>query len=421
MKFITIARPGHRLEGSILLPSSKSISNRLLIIRELSGTKFPISGLSDSGDTALMTSLLGEISQPLKKNGPCLLNTGNAGTVMRFLTSFLSVKAGEWILTGTDRMKLRPVGPLVDALRQLGAEIGYLEKPGFPPLHIVGKSIPGGSIEINASQSSQFVTALLLTAPCMPRGLSLSLTGRPSSFPYIDMTINLMRHFGIDVGQTGTLLKVSPRSYSGKPFTVERDWSSAAFWYEIAALAGSCRIELPGLRHDSMQGDAIIRSLGKQFGVESRFEEETLILTGGLEHAEEFLFDFTGYPDLAPAVIGTCAGLGINSCFSGLETLKFKESDRISALQNEFGKLGIRLNAVKPDVYCLPADPRQEYAGSSPDVSIETHNDHRIAMAVAPLALRFGKIRIANPGVVEKSYPDFWEDLKKAGFGIFAE
>lgn len=418
MKSIVISKTDKSLKGSIVLPASKSISNRLLMIRALAGIDFTINNLSDAADTVLLQKLLDTIRQGSNRKKVVELDTANAGTVMRFLTSFLCLKTGKWVLTGSDRMKQRPVGILADAMKQLGASVDYLAKPGYPPLLITGGRLQGRELTIDSGVSSQFTTALLLVAPYLAGDLILHLKGNSVSTPYATMTIRLMQLFGSKIKEGKTRIHVRPGGYEPREITVESDWSSAAFWYEAAVLAEEVDLELVGLRFDSLQGDAILPGVFQNFGIRTEFTDHGVRLTKVNKKIDGFYFDFTDYPDIAQAVIATCAGIGIRGRFEGIRSLQIKETDRVRAMKNEIEKLGIQvayfaegdyINAleIKPSKHVFPAG-----------LAFESYGDHRTAMTFAPFALKAGSVRIFNPEVVTKSYPAFWDHLRNVGFEI---
>jgi len=415
---VTVSKKEKSLKGELLLPASKSISNRLLMIGALSGGDFPIMGLSEAEDTLLLQKLLTEILKQTGGNAVTTLDTANAGTVMRFLTAYLAFQPGKWVLTGCDRMKRRPIGILVDALKTMGADIDYLSWLGYPPLLIKGRPLPGNEISIDSGVSSQFISALLMIAPCLPNGLILRLKGQSVSWPYIGMTIRLMKNFGIQVKKNGQRIHVQPGRYMTEAVQVEADWSAAAFWYEAVALAEAADLKLKGLWKDSLQGDSVLVSIYQNFGVSTTFTGDGIRLIRTKKKVDEFYFDFTSYPDIAPAVITTCAALGIRGRFEGLKNLKIKETDRLFALRNEFEKMGFAIqcsafDGAMPALELTPFNPKPRA-----DLPIETYGDHRMAMTFAPLALKTGSIRILNPDVVVKSYPQFWEHLKLLGFEV---
>ncbi|MDR0863738.1 MAG: 3-phosphoshikimate 1-carboxyvinyltransferase [Candidatus Symbiothrix sp.] len=387
-----------QINTSVRLPASKSISNRVLILNALSGSCFPIENLSDSDDTSVLLKAV--------QSSGTDFNIGAAGTAMRFLTAYLAQKPGTWSITGTERMKKRPIGILVDALRELGAEIHYLEKEGFPPLQIQGKKLKGGVISLNGGVSSQYISALMMIAPCLEQGLTIRLEGNSISKPYIQMTIRLMESFGVKARWEGQMIEIKPQTYIPVPFKVESDWSAASYWYEIAALAPkNSSIKLLGLEENSTQGDAEgVRLL-------PRFASPLPCGEGPGEG-----LDFVDIPDLAQTFVVTGCLLGIPFRFTGLQSLRIKETDRIAALQIELRKLGYVLQA---------GDSSLEWVGErcepEPHPVISTYEDHRMAMAFAPACLKMNEIRIKDPEVVSKSYPNYWKDLSAAGFIIMEE
>lgn len=411
----TLRRAKGPIEGSVTLAGSKSISNRVLIIRALCGEHFPIRRLAAAKDTELLLALLGS-----REN---VLDAGAAGTTFRFLTAYLALQPGAQVLTGTERMKQRPVGVLVEALRKLGARIEYLEKEGYPPLRIGSPEGMGRARElsISAGTSSQYISALLLIAPTMPGGLALKLEGAPVSRPYIEMTLGLMRHFGVEHQWRADAIIVPQQPYRPRPFTVEADWSAASYYYAMAALSGEASLQLNGLFAGSLQGDAILVDMMRQFGVETRFNEDGILLTKrGNSIPESFEWDFLRCPDLAQTVAVLCGALGVNGRFTGLETLRIKETDRIAALQAELAKVQAGLSALDPAQAPQPGRQYFQISGRArlDDIpAFATYEDHRMAMAFAPLAL-LGPIRIEDPMVVVKSYPDFWEGLRALGFEV---
>jgi 3-phosphoshikimate 1-carboxyvinyltransferase len=418
MKTILISKTTSKLIGSITMPASKSISNRLLVMRALLGVGFKIDGLSDAEDTQLLEKLMAVIGRQGVKGRIVELDVNNAGTVMRFLTALLSIYPGKWVLTGSDRMKQRPIGILVEALRILGADIDYLGKLGYPPIMIEGRLLTGHEITIEAGESSQYASALLMIAPYLPGGLRLHLKGDAVSTPYMEMTIRLMKQYGAKIRAVKHGVNVKPGAYWPVNVKVEGDWSAAAFWYEAAVFATEVDLELKGLTLQSLQGDAVLAEIYQNFGIQTIPTGDGIRLTRNKKHVDGFFYNFANHPDLAPPVIATCAGLGIRGHFEGLNSLRIKETDRLQALKNELEKLGTKVEIPNrgEDVSTLDFGPAR--LKNSIDLPIETYNDHRIAMTFAPLALRFGSIRISNPDVVGKSYPAFWEDMKAVGFKI---
>ena len=418
MKSILLIKPDKILKGSIPLPASKSISNRLLMIRALCGKDFTINNLSKAEDTLLLQHLLEIVLQGPGRKKVVELDTANAGTVMRFLTSFLSMIPGKWVLTGSERMKQRPIGVLADAMKHLGASIDFLAKPGYPPLLISGRELHGRELTIDAGVSSQFTTALLLVAPILPEGLILHLKGRPVSTPYAEMTTRLMQLFGAKVKQGKTRIHVKPGGYEPQEITVESDWSAAAFWYEAAVFAEEVDLELLGLRFESLQGDAILPVIYKNFGIKTEYTDRGIRLTKFHKKIDGFYFDFTDFPDIAQAVIATCAGIGIRGRFEGVHSLQIKETDRLRAMKNEIEKLGIVVTFSREGDLITALEINPSKTTFSGRLTFETYGDHRTAMTLAPLAMKALSLNILNPDVVVKSYPRFWDHLSMVGFEI---
>lgn len=398
------------LRAVVPLPASKSISNRALILNALSYSPYEIVNLSDCDDTAVMV-------EALNSNGKDF-NIKAAGTAMRFLTAFLSKVIGEWTLTGTERMKNRPIKILVDALNSVGARIEYMEKEGYPPLRIFGSALQGGEIALSGGVSSQYISALLMIAPLMEKGLTLQLEGNIISKPYIRLTLQLMKQFGVKADWREQTIRVAPQEYSPIRFTVESDWSAASYWYAMTALSKNAEIELLGLFKESLQGDAAGAGLFSQVGVKTVFTERGVLLKRNGNRSEKLVYDFVNEPDLAQTFAVTCVLLHIPFRFTGLQSLKIKETDRIEALKTELRKLGFLLTDRNDSIL----EWNGERCAPETDPVIATYEDHRMAMAFAPAALVLPEgIRIAEPGVVSKSYPRYWDDLKAAGFTITEE
>jgi 3-phosphoshikimate 1-carboxyvinyltransferase len=515
-----ISRPVSILNASVKLPASKSISNRLLIIHALSGNEGLPSGLSDSDDTDVMVKALsgsdhhggpaGEATAPsgamkgtagaaedvasgsdgtpgAADSGITVHDIGHAGTSMRFLTAFFSAREGDVLLTGSPRMKQRPIGPLVDALRTLGANISYTEKEGFPPLRISGSQLEGGAIAIDGGISSQFISALLMIAPTMKRGLRLELKGEIVSASYIRMTLALMRECGVESLWSGNHIAIPRGDYRHGRYRVEADWSAASYWYAMGFLENGGRVALGGLKEDSLQGDSALVELFGRLGMQTVFSGEKVVLESvkgseqdeklegpgrlkvsqqldrqqeklsdgagqqegfqqacgqqeesglqqsdepgagkkdkaegagkndGLQSEEMFEYDFTNCPDIVQSMAVALCLKGIPFRFSGTQTLKIKETDRIVALQAEMRKLGYVLESDGAGAWL---SWNRKMCTPDSDPVIATYHDHRMAMAFAPVALVRGGILIEDPGVVTKSYPDFWKDLERAGFTI---
>ncbi|MGE4586234.1 MAG: 3-phosphoshikimate 1-carboxyvinyltransferase [Mangrovibacterium sp.] len=402
-----ISRANKSLDTRIALPASKSISNRVLVISALCDHPFLIRNLSDSDDTRAM--------QKVFRSSGNVFDIGHAGTTMRFLTAFLSRIVGEWILTGSDRMKQRPIRILVNALRELGALIDYTEREGFPPLRIRGSHLKGKSLELEGSISSQYISALLLIAPVIEGGLTLRLRGEVTSRSYIFMTLKMMEHFGIRHSWKGPDICIPEQEYQPSPYTVEADWSAASYWYEILALAGKGEVALNNLQFPGLQGDSVQAGWFEAFGIRSRVTAKGIIISRNTDQAPDFLkLDLIENPDLAQTMAVLCVMKKIPFHFSGLSTLKIKETDRIAALCRELAKFGARLEE--------PASGELGWDGCFPHPSaqvpvISTYHDHRMALAFAPAALN-GQVIIEDPMVVTKSYPGYYEDLKKAGFTV---
>jgi 3-phosphoshikimate 1-carboxyvinyltransferase len=400
-----VSKKDKSLKGKISLTSSKSISNRLLIIQALCTGKFRIENLATANDTVLLQQLLGSHSN--------VLDAQDAGTTFRFLTAYLSQKPGAWLLTGTERMQQRPVGILVDALRKIGAEISYGDKEGFPPLKITGKKLFGGEVIVDGSVSSQYISALLLIAPTLEEGLKIQLKGEVFSRSYIEMTLKLMHEFGIEHEWNGNIISISHQLYKPKDITVEADWSAASYWYEMAALADEVDLTLTGLNINSIQGDSVIAEILKSFGLETEYKKNKIRITKKtIPLPEKFIFNVQSCPDLLQTLAVTCAALGVEAEFSGIKNLRIKETDRLQALQNELEKIGSEIKISNDQLSIFNSQLR------IPDSILQTYNDHRMAMSLAPLALKLGEVEIDNPEVVKKSYPDFWSDLKKVGFEV---
>ncbi|WP_167605096.1 3-phosphoshikimate 1-carboxyvinyltransferase [Maribellus sediminis] len=397
------------IQGSINLPASKSISNRALIINALSYSPYPIRNLSDSDDTKVLEAAL--FSNTSK------FDIGHAGTAMRFLTAFLAKIVGEWEITGSERMQQRPIKILVDALVQLGAKIEYINNEGYPPLKILGSHLEGKTLELDGSISSQYISALLLIAPTIENGLTLELKGDITSRSYIKLTLELMAKFGIQYQWEGNKIVVPEQHYFPLDFTCEADWSGASYWYQIMALADDGEILLENLKLDSLQGDANIADWFVPFGVSSIQKENGVLLKKTKNyHPQELVLDFIENPDVAQTMACLCVAKEIPFHFSGLKTLKIKETDRIAALQNELAKFGAQL--VEPADGELAWEGKLDMEMKEDLPLIKTYHDHRMALAFAPMALAGLPMQIDDPMVVTKSYPGFWEDLEKVGFRI---
>ena len=417
MKQYRLSAP-ERLNQTIQLPASKSISNRALIIYALSGGRNLPENLSDCDDTEVIIEAL--------RYMPDEINIKAAGTAMRFMTAYLSVMRGTHIITGTDRMKHRPIAILVDALRRLGANIEYVGEEGYPPLKITGKKLAGGLLEIPGNVSSQYISALLMIGPMLKDGLTLQLTGEIISRPYIDLTLSMMGEFGAEAKWSSTdTITVAHKPYKGRNYFIESDWSGASYWYEMVALSKdrNAEVRLTGLMDGSMQGDSTSRYIFSLLGVKTTFETQTkgvpqmVTLKKNGRGVTKLEYDFVNAPDLAQTFVVTCAALDIPFHFKGLATLKIKETDRIEALKREMAKLGYVIHdANDSELYWdgERCEPQLEQG-------IDTYEDHRMALAFAPFAMKQEGLIINNPQVVTKSYPKFWEDLKSTGFEIIED
>ena len=406
-----------RLNANIQLPASKSVSNRALIIYALSGGYKLPQNLSDCDDTEVIINAI--------RYMPEVIDIKAAGTAMRFMTAYLSVMRGTHVITGTDRMKHRPIRVLVDALRKLGADIKYVGEEGFPPLRITGRKLTGGLLEIPGNVSSQFISALLMIGPVLEEGLELRLTGNIISRPYIDLTLWMMREFGADADwSAGDTISVKPQPYKNRDYVIENDWSGASYWYEMVALSSDrdATVQLSGLMDGSKQGDSVVKYIFSLLGVKTSFESrdgerlQVVTLKRSGRCVPRLEYDFVNSPDLAQTVVVACCAKGVPFHFRGLSTLKIKETDRIEALKKELLKLGYVLKDINGSelvwdgTRCEP----QKHA------VIDTYEDHRMALSFAPLGL-LKPIVINNPQVVTKSYPRFWDDLKMAEFEITEE
>ena len=404
---ISLSCLSKNISGTIALPGSKSESNRALIINALSGNKSKLLNLSASRDTTILIEALSSDTTEI--------NIHDAGTAMRFITAYFAATKQNKIISGSDRMHERPIGILVDALKSLGANIEYLSNSGFPPLKINGSisEFKQNKIKISANISSQFISALLLIAPVLPAGLEIELEDKISSTPYILMTLDIMQHFGISSNFDGNIIRIKKQDYIPSEITIEPDWSNAAYWYSMAALSNDPAIFLKGLKCKSLQGDSIIKEMFLPFGITTEFSDAGAFITKSDDVISNFpeLIDFSDNPDLAQTLIVLCAAKGIKCKFTGLESLKIKETDRIKALQTELLKFDISLIEENNGVFS-----NKGFFNLNASPTIETYNDHRMAMAFAPLSLLCKNITIKDPQCVKKSYPSFWNDLKFTGF-----
>jgi len=424
---IVLTKPTRTVNTTIQLTGSKSECNRALIIEALSRGRVKVQNISDAADTVTLERVLreaqevdssliidhsknSEINHELSTINHELrsVNIGPAGTAMRFLTAYFTLQDEEVILTGSERMQQRPIGILVDALRELGAIISYVGNDGYPPIKIAGNIQQSTNrITIKGNISSQYITALLLIAPKLPLGLELEITGELTSRPYVEMTLAMLEQ----AGWNGNIIGIAKQDFAETSIWVEPDWSAASYWYSIAALSDEAELFLPGLTAYSKQGDSVITEIMANFGITSQFKDGGVYLKKEVKPIRKKLFDLKSCPDLAQTVVVVCAALGHEAAFTGLETLKIKETDRIAALQNELAKIGVKL-IEDNETYTLDCSGK-----FIPErVVFDTYEDHRMAMAFAPLAILIPEVEFEDAMVVEKSYPDFWNDLEKAGF-----
>jgi len=413
MKY-TLTAP-EKLQSTIKLPASKSISNRALIIHAIAGGKIQPDNLSDCDDTEVVINALA--------NKPQTIDIKAAGTAMRFMTAYLSAtESTDNIITGTERMKHRPIGVLVDALRYLGADIEYVGEEGYPPLHIKGRKLEGGRLEVPGNISSQYISALLMIAPSFTNGLEMKLTSDIVSRPYIDLTLWTMNEFGASAEWSGAdTITVKNQPYTERTYLIENDWSASSYWYEMMALCKDedAEIRLEGLMDGSKQGDSMVRYIFSLLGVKTSFESKeagkptTVTLKRQRCMLPRLDYDFGSCPDLAQTFVVCCAEMNIPFRFTGLATLKIKETDRIKALKEELRKLGYVIYDENDNTLYWDGE-RCEPTGEP----IDTYEDHRMALAFAPAAFNHKGFQINNPAVVSKSYPQFWKDLESVGFTI---
>ncbi|MBC8984608.1 3-phosphoshikimate 1-carboxyvinyltransferase [Pedobacter sp. N36a] len=400
------------IHTEITLTGSKSECNRALIISASSKGAVKVENMSIAADSVTLERILNQISTAAPHQQT--VDVGPAGTAMRFLTAYLPTLPGEFLLTGTERMKQRPIGILAEALKTVGADISYAEQEGFPPLNIQGPlKQTQATVKIKGDISSQYISALLMIAPTLEQGLTLQIEGELTSLPYVNMTLNMLEEAGISHSWDGQNISIQPQPFKAATLVVEPDWSAASYWYSIACLAEKAEITLPYLKEKSLQGDSRIRSIMTAFGVKTTTTAQGITLTSTDKDFGSEVLDLKDCPDLAQTIIVCAAALKQNLAFTGLETLKIKETDRVKALQNELAKIGVTLNEDNL-VYTLDC----ENLHFPERVTFSTYEDHRMAMAFAPLSLLIKEVVLEEMDVVEKSYPDFWKDLQKAGFTV---
>lgn len=411
MSNLRITHPTKHLTGNITLPASKSICNRLLVLQKVLGLNTQIQNISTADDSVIMQYAL--------QQNTGTVDVKNAGTCMRFLTAYYATTPNvDVILHGSERMHNRPIGALVDALTTLGADIDYIDKIGFAPLRIKGKKLHGGVVTVDASVSSQFVSALMLVAPGFKNGLSIRLGKNTVSKPYITLTADLLKQFGVDITVQDDVV-IKPYQTLNIPYTffIEPDWSAAAFWYQLLALAKDGNITLNKLTPNSAQGDAIIAGYMERFVISTQYNTQGAVLTKNNNHLEKAYYDMLNYPDMVPAMAVLMCALNIPCTFINVAHLEAKESKRLTALCTELGKCGFDITHNGSELH-INSIGRENLIKPT---SFNTYNDHRMAMALAPLALLFDEVVINDSEVVEKSYPHFWDDLRMVGFEIKVE
>ncbi|MEI6851637.1 MAG: 3-phosphoshikimate 1-carboxyvinyltransferase [Bacteroidota bacterium] len=410
MSGIQIRMGSTGIKTSVDLPASKSISNRLLLIKALCKESFTIDNLSLSDDTLILQRCIENLTEEE------VFDVGDAGTAFRFLTALFAITPGKRTLTGSKRMLKRPVGDLVKALNKLGADISYAAKNNHPPLIINGAILSGSKTTIRAGISSQFISALLLIAPQLPQGLQLKLLGDIASKPYISMTLKMMEHFGVSSLWKWKTIEVAKQAFQPRNFVVEADWSAAAFWYQMVAFSKVAEVELKGLSRNSLQGDAIVADIYDKLGVKTSYLDDSVLLSRKESQSMVITHDFFLTPDLFPPVMATCAGLKIPFRFTGLQNLVIKESDRVSAMISELAKFGYYFNYDKQESSLVYDGNKGSFDDA--EVVCDSHNDHRIAMSLAPMAMIHCRVNLNDSECVSKSYPSYFDDLKKAGFRI---
>lgn len=412
-KTIHLSQPPEFLEGEVFLPGSKSESNRALILKAQARGNLEIRNLSEAEDTRCLDFLLDKVHRSSISQGPLVLDVGPAGTAMRFLTAYLSIQEGKFILTGSERMLERPIKILVESLQKLGADIEYLGKEGYPPIQIQGKKWDGNFIQIPANISSQYISAILLIAPSCTKGLEIEMIGELTSAPYVEMTLEMMKSLGIEIQYQERGWFIPHQEISSGFLDIEPDWSAASYWYSLACLSPNFKLSLPGLRKESLQADRNIVSIMQPFGVSTEFQSKGIQLIPVPKGKISEVLDFKKCPDIAQTLVALVAGLGLEMEFTGLETLKIKETDRVEALKVELSKIGVDIVSEGGKARIIKL--KTKFPNS---VSFKTYHDHRMAMALTPLVFKIPQIEIENKSVVNKSYPGFWKDLEKTGFTL---
>lgn len=395
------------------MPGSKSESNRALILKAQAKGNLTIENLSEAEDTTCLDFLLSQVKKSKNFESPLVLDVGPAGTAMRFLTAYLSTREGKYILTGSERMQERPIKILVEALQKLGADIEYLAREGYPPIEIRGRQWTGNHIQIPANISSQYISALLLIAPSCPKGLEIEMVGELTSAPYVDMTLEMMKSLGIQIISKARGWYIPYQEISEGKLQIEPDWSGASYWYSFACLSGNYNLFLPGLRKQSLQADRKMVDFMELFGVHTEFHSDGIRLIPGNKIDLPRSLDFKECPDIAQTFMALVAGLGKTMEFTGLETLKIKETDRVEAVKTELNKIGVEIHSEGSTAYLNPGKLERPEK-----VFFHTYHDHRMAMALAPLVYKIKEVEIENRSVVSKSYPGFWKDLESIGIHI---
>jgi 3-phosphoshikimate 1-carboxyvinyltransferase len=404
------------LQGTVNLPGSKSESNRALMISAYGGFPLEVDNLSEAHDTVLLKAILEHIRASSNKEFT-VVDCEDAGTVARFMMTYLACRPGTWLLTGSERLRQRPMAPLIEALCQLNADIACTDVQGHLPVRICGKQLEGGRVILDATQSSQFASSLLMASPTWEHGLQLSLVGKPVSMPYLEMTLEMLEYFGVQIHRNGDVITVASQQYHPRSFTVSADWSAASFWYELVALGNGGKLLLKGLKSNSLQGDVVAKDLFASLGVGTEFVEQGAWVFKEVnlpsKHVTPLVFDFNHTPDLFPSIFSTCVALNIDTVFKGISTLSNKESDRINSMITELSKVYTFINIIHDDEIIIGKSSLKINLNDIKSVIFNTYHDHRIAMSLAALSISHGKMSFDNLSVVNKSYPTFWEELNK--------
>jgi 3-phosphoshikimate 1-carboxyvinyltransferase len=409
MLTFTISKQDKILSGEITLCPSKSISNRDIVIRALRNAKHEVKPLPEKDTNKIFDELL--------RDGKIPLDKGEPAKAIRFLRAFLSYFKGEWIITGSAEMRKRPVGDVIEILQSEGINIKFIEREGYPPLKIIGKGMRGSITRVDAIICSQFINAALLIASTVPTDDVIDLKNRIISSPYIDQTLRLLRYLGVNNYWNREEVLIEHELHTESDMTIEVDWLSASYWYELAALADKAEFKINGLNPDSVQCNAIVKELFEPLGVKTESTGLGVIITKTARKLSSFEYNFSNSPQLVPTMVATCVALNIPFTFQGMEVVRSKDPDRIMALQSQLGKLGAKLNVIKKGEFeSLTFDGKANIPNDFIEFSV--YNDHRVSMSLVPLSIMGCKVRVDNPRVVSKSYPTYWNDFKKAGFKI---